>query len=195
MTLKFDPIEEARLNWERRGDRQPVPGMTSIMRAQQIMLSEVNVVLRPFRLNFTCYELLMLLTFTRRGSLPLGKIGERLQVHPASVTATVDRLERDGLVQRVAHETDRRTVLAAIMPKGRTVAQRATTALRQADLSIRALSPLEIKELTDLIRTIRLRAGDFTADGSAEDDAAGAERASRNGRAAKPARPRRTART
>ena len=40
----------------------------------------------------------MLLSFTRRGALPLGKVGERLQVHRTSVTNIVDKLEADGLV-------------------------------------------------------------------------------------------------
>ena len=40
----------------------------------------------------------MLLSFTRSGALPLGKIGERLQVHPASVTNVIHRLEKDGFV-------------------------------------------------------------------------------------------------
>ena len=45
----------------------------------------------------------MLLLFSRRGSLPMARIGERLQVHPASVTNAVDRLEAQGLVRRVPH--------------------------------------------------------------------------------------------
>ena len=61
----------------------------------------------------------MLLTFTRTGQMPLGKIGQRLQVHPASVTNVIDRLEVDGLVRRRPHPTDQRTTLAAITAKGR----------------------------------------------------------------------------
>ena len=38
----------------------------------------------------------MLLSFSRRGALPLGKIGERLQVHATSVTPLVKRLEAPG---------------------------------------------------------------------------------------------------
>ena len=55
--------------------------VTSIMRAQQILLARLNELLRPVGLTFPRYEALMLLSFTRRGALPLGKIGERLQVH------------------------------------------------------------------------------------------------------------------
>ncbi len=71
----------------------------------------------------------MLLSFTKRGRLPLGKIGERLQVHPTSVTNVIDRLESTGLVERIPHPDDARTTLAAITHKGRNVATKATAVL------------------------------------------------------------------
>ena len=56
--------------------------VTSIMRVQQVLLARVEAVLRPLGLTFARYEVLMLLRFSRKGCLPVGKIGERLQVHP-----------------------------------------------------------------------------------------------------------------
>ena len=69
---------------------------TSLMRAHQLVLAAVEDELRPFGLTFASYEALMLLSFTRHGELPLGKMSERLMVHPASITNTVDRLEERG---------------------------------------------------------------------------------------------------
>ena len=80
---------------------------TSIMRAQQIVLAAVDGALRPFGLTFARYEGLVLLLFSRRGALPLGKMGQRLMIHPTSVTNIIDRLEEQGLVRRVPHP-DRR---------------------------------------------------------------------------------------
>ena len=71
----------------------------------------------------------MLLSFSRRGALPLGKIGERLQVHATSVTPLVKRLEAAELIQRTPHPEDGRAVLASITPKGRTVMEQATEAI------------------------------------------------------------------
>ena len=68
----------------------------------------------------------MLLVFSSRGSLPLGKMGERLQVHPTSVTSIVRRLEAAGLVVRRPHPEDGRGVLAEITPRGREVVEAAT---------------------------------------------------------------------
>ena len=90
--LANDPIALARDNWRKRGWTDAADGMalvTSIMRIQQDLLSQVDSELRVFGLTFARYEVLMLLEFSREGKLPLGKIGERLQVHPASVTNVV----------------------------------------------------------------------------------------------------------
>src|ERR687896_1880389 len=100
----FDPVAEARRNWSAHWGDEPVPSMsavTSIMRVQQILLARLNDELKPFDLTFPRYEALMLLYYSRRGALPLGKMGDRLQVHRASVTNVVDRLVEQELVARV----------------------------------------------------------------------------------------------
>ena len=162
-TLGFDPIDEARRQWRTRGWAAPdaMAAATSIMRAQQLVLSAVEAALRPFDLTFARYEALVLLTFSRKGSLPLGKMGERLMVHPTSVTNAIDRLEGQGFVRRVPHPNDRRTVLAEITPAGRKVVQRATAAVTEAQFGMHALSSREARELTALVRKLRSESGDF----------------------------------
>lgn len=99
LNLPFDPIERAAQLWSRRWGPSPaMAAVTSIMRAQQILLAELDGVLKPYGLTFARYEALVLLTFSREGALPLRKMGERLMVHPTSVTNTIDRLETQGLV-------------------------------------------------------------------------------------------------
>jgi DNA-binding MarR family transcriptional regulator len=162
--LRIDPIAEARRHWtERWGEEpaRPMAAVTSIMRAQQVLMARLNELLRPVGLTFPRYEALMLLSFTRTGALPLGKIGERLQVHRTSVTNIVDKLEADGLVRRIAHESDRRTTLAEITDAGRDVAERATKLLNADSFGLAALGNDEQERLTKLLRTLRLEAGDF----------------------------------
>lgn len=162
--LRIDPIADARRHWEERwGDEpaRPMAAITSIMRAQQILLARLNELLGPLELTFPRYEALMLLSFTRTGALPLGKVGERLQVHRTSVTNIVDKLEKDEFVRRVPHEVDRRTTLAEITDAGREVAQRATALLNDDAFGLDALDDGEQEQLTDLLRTLRLEAGDF----------------------------------
>ncbi len=118
--LPFDPIAEARRQWLRRwGAAEPMAAATSIMRAQQIVLARVDGMLRPFQLTFARYEALVLLAFARSRRLPMRVMGERLQLHPTSVTNIVDRLQADGLVRRVPHPTDRRTTIVVITEHGR----------------------------------------------------------------------------
>lgn len=162
--LPFDPIEEARRHWIERWDERAATEMvavTSVMRAQQILMSRLNEVLEPFELTFPRYEALMLLHFSRRGALPLGKIGERLQVHRTSVTNTVDGLERSGLVRRVPHESDRRAVLAEILPAGREVADAATAALNGAEFGTEPLAEQDLRDLFESLRVLRAGAGDL----------------------------------
>ncbi len=162
--LPFDPIAEARRRWEANGWTAAAPGMaliTSLMRAQQIFQARVDEVLRPFDLTFARYELLMLLRFTRSGSMPLSKMGARLQVHPTSVTNAVDRLEIQGLIRRVPHETDRRTTLAEILPEGLERAAKATEALNREVFECAGLDDVDTATLFSLLSELRLSAGDF----------------------------------
>ena len=92
--LPFDPIEEAARQWATHWGEMPrMRAVTSLMRVHQLVLTELDELLRPLGLTFARYEVLVLLSFSRRGALPLGKIGERLQVHATSVTPLVKRLE------------------------------------------------------------------------------------------------------
>jgi DNA-binding MarR family transcriptional regulator len=102
-----------------------------------------------------------LLAFTRAGSLPLGQIGSRLQVHPASVTSAIDRLERQGFVRRVPHPTDGRAVLAEITAAGRQVVERATVDLNERAFTQMPVPDSDVAELVRILREIRRAAGDF----------------------------------
>ena len=165
MSLDFDPIAEARRQWEARGWGDAAAGMaavTSIVRANQIFVARIDAVLAPFGLTFARYELLQLLSFTRSGALPMGKIGDRLQVHAASVTNAVNRLEADGLVRRQPHPDDGRTTLACITPAGKRVAADATATLNADVFAALELSDRDLASLVRILEGLRRRAGDFT---------------------------------
>ncbi|MDQ6605239.1 MAG: MarR family transcriptional regulator [Actinomycetota bacterium] len=165
--LGFDPIEEAGRQWRKRWGEAPLPPMmavTSVMRVQQVWLARLNEALEPFGLTFARYEALMLLYFTRTGSLPLGKMGARLQVHPTSVTNIVDGLEKRAYAARSPHPSDRRTTLATISAAGREVADAATQALHAISFGTPPLGKAELTALTELLRPARESAGDFTAE-------------------------------
>lgn len=159
----FDPIAEARRQWAAHGWEDVADGMaalTAVMRSQQLLLARCDAALAEFGLTFARYELLTLLSFTRRGELPLGKLGDRLQVHPASVTNAVGRLVDQGLVQRVPNPTDGRGALARITAKGRKTSRAATERLNAVVFCDLGLTAEEARQLTKLLAKVRSASGD-----------------------------------
>lgn len=160
--LPFDPIDRAARIWERRfGPASAMAAVTSIMRAQQLLLAELDTLLRPYGLTFARYEALVLLTFSREGALPLRVMGERLMVHPTSVTNIIDRLEAAGMVLRKPNPADGRGRLAEITDEGRDVVQLATRDLMSAEFGLAGYSEHDRYELFTLLRALRVSAGDF----------------------------------
>jgi len=162
--LHLDPIAEARRQWADHGWEDAADGMaavTSLMRAQQIALARVETVLRRHGVTFARYEVLMLLFFSRAGSLPMAKIGQRLQVHPTSVTNAVDRLEAAGLVRRTSHPTDRRATLVDLLDPGRELALAATKELNDEVFTAPGIAPPGVTALVDILTELRQDAGDF----------------------------------
>jgi DNA-binding MarR family transcriptional regulator len=162
--LPFDPIGEAHRQWVAHGWHQAADGMaalTSVIRAQQIFMARVDAVLRPLDLTFSRYEVLMVLSFSRAGALPLNKIGARLQVHPTSITNAVDRLEQQRLLRRVPHPTDGRTTLAEITSAGRLTAQEATEKLNTEVFERPGLNDHDVADLIDVLKNLRRESGDF----------------------------------
>jgi len=164
--LDFDPIEEARVNWREHGwgDGRAMVAATSITRAHQIVLAEINAALAPFDLTFSRFEVIALLFFARENSLPMGKIGARLQVHPTSVTSLVDRLVDDELVERVAHPTDRRTTLVTLTRKGAGLAPKCAAALEASGFGLAAMSAGELDVVAKTITSLRQSSGDWNLD-------------------------------
>src|SRR5205085_11239423 len=132
----------------------------SVFRVQQILVARFDEVLRPHRLTFARYEVLVLLTFSRTGELPLKVIGSRLMVHPTSVTNAIDRLVAAGYVDRRPNPADGRGVLARITERGRAVVETGTAALTGLDFGLADLPEAELDELFEILKRVRLGAGD-----------------------------------
>jgi DNA-binding MarR family transcriptional regulator len=168
--LKFDPIDRAGQLWEERWpDERPtvyaaMRAVTSIMRAHQILIAELDAMLRPFGITFSRYEALVLLVHSHDGALPLSKVGERLQVHATSVTNVIDRLEGAGLVRREPNPNDGRGTLAVITADGRKVADKATAQFNAGRFGLGALTAGDLDQLFAILRALRVDAGDFVSD-------------------------------
>ena len=168
--LDFDPIDRAGELWEKHwpGEDPEVyasmRAVTSIMRAHQILIAQLDAILRPYGITFSRYEALVLLAYSQDGSLPLSKVGERLQVHATSVTNVIDRLEAAGLVRREPNPQDGRGTLAAITDEGREVARRATEEFNAARFAMASLDGDALGSLFEILRDLRVKAEDFVTE-------------------------------
>lgn len=163
-----DLIARARDNWVDRGWEASADGMafvTSVMRVQQVLLGRIESMLRPHGLSFARFEVLRLLAFARRGEMPIGKVGERLQVHPASVTSAVHRLVDDGHATRRPNPDDGRSVIIGISAAGRELVERCTEELNAEVFEIVPISKAAQRDAFDLLREVRAGFGDFDGGG------------------------------
>jgi DNA-binding MarR family transcriptional regulator len=159
--LDFDAIAEASRQWEDRiGPSREMVAVTSIMRVQQLVQAGVDRILKPFGLSFARYEALVLLDFSRAKALPMAKMGDRLMIHPASVTGIVDRLERDGFAVREAHPQDRRTTLVRLTDTGAAAVRAATDAVMAGRFGLPEMAPDDLDALSAGLRQLRERSGD-----------------------------------
>lgn len=164
MNAQRDPIRQAHDLWCRHGWEEAADGMamvTSIARAHQLLLERIDAQLRPFDLTFARFEVLRLLSFTRSGSMSMTRLGSLLQVHPTSVSSAVDRMVRQGYVERLRRESDRRVVLASLTDRGGNVVESATEALNREVFEQPGLGSGQVVQLTELLGGLRASAGDY----------------------------------
>jgi DNA-binding MarR family transcriptional regulator len=158
-----DPIVVADRHWKERGwdTGWHFRASLSIYRTDDLIRQHDEAVMAPLRLTSARHEALAILYFSRHGEMPLGRLGERLLVHPTSVTSTVDALERLGLATRVRHPTDRRATLARITPKGRRAMQRTCAQLGAGHSGLDALDAADAEQLFEILVPVRADAGDL----------------------------------
>jgi DNA-binding MarR family transcriptional regulator len=160
-----DPIAEARRQWRAHGWDAAADGMaavTSVMRAQQLLLTQIDGALRPFGLTFARYELLRLLSFASEQRMTMLRAGHRLQVHPTSLTSLAARLKDDGLIERVVNPDDGRSAILVLLPAGLELVEQATSVLNEAVFEQVGLEPDDIATLVDVLGRVRAARGDFT---------------------------------
>lgn len=161
-----DPIDEAAQQWRRHGWGEAATGMataTSVIRVAQIINQRAEQALSPFSITFPRFEVLALLMFSRAGALPMSKVSSRLQVHPASITHSVARLEKDGLVQRTPDPDDGRGTLVSITDQGIALVSAAVPALNGVFTGLE-LEDESLEQLYGLLHQFRSAAGDFGVD-------------------------------
>lgn len=93
------------------------------------------------------------------GALPLGDLAERLCCGRSNMTASIDRLERDGWVRRMADRADRRVTRAELTDAGRAAYREAVAAMASLEQElVERLGPTALRRvergLNDLDRVL-----------------------------------------
>jgi len=91
-----------------------------------------------------------------RGSLPISVIGEYLYISRPNMTAHIDKLVSDGMVERKGDKKDRRITLISITPEGEEFMKRARIKVEENMLNnLSGLREDEMEELTRAVKTIK----------------------------------------
>ncbi|ROT33759.1 MarR family winged helix-turn-helix transcriptional regulator [Micromonospora sp. HM5-17] len=84
------------------------------------------------------------------GPMTMRELADRMSCEPSNATFVVDRLEKQGLIERRAHPTDRRARHLVLTPQGTALRERLLALLAQ-DSPLGGLTPQRQRLLQDLL--------------------------------------------
>ena len=147
------PPDRGRSVWEGRGHDQfeSVAAAISIIRLSRIVRSSLDAALEPFDISFVHYEALGRLSFSKEGQAQMGTLCRLLDVHPASMTNTVDRMAERGLVERASDPSDRRAVIVRLTAQGAELYDKATDALLAMRFGMQTLADEQLDTVTEIL--------------------------------------------
>ncbi len=90
-----------------------------------------------------------------RHPMTMGELAAKLGIDAPYATLVVDELERQGLVERLPHPTDRRAKLVAATPTGAAAAGKAEEILNRLPPGLAALSGAELETLAAILDKAR----------------------------------------
>ena len=140
-------------------DRTCTEAYASVCRTGQALLGELD---RRVRLTLDIPQAAATALAVIDGAgapLTPSQVADRVLIPSATVTATLDLLERRGWIRRVPNPDDRRSTLVEITPDGRAVADQILPGIRMLEKSVlSALTSDERAQLLDLLAKILDRA-------------------------------------
>jgi DNA-binding MarR family transcriptional regulator len=106
-------------------DRPAIEASLTVNAAYNAQVGALSRLCSALGINRTVgrHALIRLLHFADAHRMTQFEIAAEMQVTSSNVTFLVDGLEKEGLVQRLPHPTDRRTVHVQLTPEGETFAE------------------------------------------------------------------------
>jgi MarR family 2-MHQ and catechol resistance regulon transcriptional repressor len=91
-----------------------------------------------------------------KGPLSVGELGRLVLLTSGSITASIDRLERDGLVERATTTADRRSRIVHLTRAGRDlIDERYATHERDMEQPFATLTDTEMRTLVRILTKLR----------------------------------------
>ena len=158
-----DVIDWMRAEWTERRDSADLEFATTmaLFRTHQWIVRAMDGELRSLRLSRNAYLILTSLQLSDARTRTLGKLSKYLMVHPTTVSMAVDQLVKAGFVERHAHPTDRRTVLATLTPAGLDVVEEANDRLAGARFGLASVDTQTLETLIAHLQLVRRAVGDI----------------------------------
>ena len=148
------------------GDATSTEGYASLVRAGEALLALLDAsIQRALDIKQPVFTALAVLDGATEPLTP-SEIADRVLVASATMTATLDQLERRHWVRRLPNAADRRSVLVEITDEGRAVTDRMLPVIRNVERTTMAvLSERERRHLVRMLdkvlrRTAELASGD-----------------------------------
>jgi len=121
----------------------------TLMRAGFVLGAELDrVVAASIGLNQAMTNTLAVIEGAGEPLTP-SEISDRTLISSATMTSTLDRLERQGLVQRLPNPEDRRSVLVTVTEQGQALCDRFLPGIHEVERAV--MSELEPRERTQLL--------------------------------------------
>jgi DNA-binding MarR family transcriptional regulator len=146
------------------GDPTCTEAYASLCRTGEALLGELDrCIAAAFGISQPAATALAVIDGARAPLTP-SQVSDRVLIASATMTATLDLLERRGWIRRVPNPADRRSVLIEITPEGRATTDQLLPGIRTVERSIlSALTPGERAHLLDLLAKILARTADVAA--------------------------------
>jgi DNA-binding MarR family transcriptional regulator len=131
----------------------------SVLRTAESIRREVSILLKPYELTGSQYNVLRILRGAGADGQLTGEIGERLVVRDPDVPRLLDRMEKRGLVHRQRQSDDRRCVRVTLTKAGRTLVDSLDKPIQALHVTqFRGTSKAALRALLDTLSSTRARA-------------------------------------
>lgn len=148
--MRTEPMRNIKgYNWIEDISSKMLIGLVS---ANDLLIQILNNHYTKFGISETKFNALFLLYKAKEEGMSLSELGGEMVVTRANITGLIDRLEKDKLVRRLSHPTDRRSTIAKITAKGIELIEKIIPV--HIELNQKLTSLLTVKEKEQMINLL-----------------------------------------